>query len=225
MRHSIIIEYDKEAYRDTDGKNLGKAIKLMQEIKEDNTCRLSKIELMNLYCLINSIKKLKGDVVEVGVHKGGSAKLIKEYLGNKKLYLFDTFEGLPETTKEDSQVFEKGDFEDTNLDKVVKYIGVCSEISGLPDRNIIFHEGMFQDTCNLIKDNKFSFIHLDVDLYDSTLFCLDFFYSRMESGAILITHNYTDLLGVRKAMDEFLKDKPECLIKFPIGTQAMFIKR
>jgi len=48
-------------------------------------------------CLGDVLKrvKVKGDVVEVGVYKGGSAKVIAKHFKDQKVYLFDTFNGFP----------------------------------------------------------------------------------------------------------------------------------
>ena len=52
-------------------------------------------------------------------------------------------------------------------------------------------------------------MHLDVDLYESTLNCLKFFYPRLIKGGVLISHDYQSSEGVRKAFkDYFDADKP-----------------
>ncbi len=55
---------------------------------------------------------------------------------------------------------------------------------------------------------KFSFVHLDVDTYKSTLDCLAFFYGRMSRGEILISQDYHAATGVRIAVDEFFRINP-----------------
>jgi hypothetical protein len=70
---------------------------------------------------------------------------------------------------------------------------------------------------------SFSFVHLDVDLYQSTLSGLEWFYPRLNRGGVLISHDYTIAKGVRKAFDEFFIDKPECLIELS-GSQVAFVK-
>ncbi len=81
-----------------------------------------------------------------------------------------------------------------------------------------------QSATTLDPSLKFSFVHMDVDLYDSTLSSLNFFYERMLPGGIMLSHDYSILEGVRTAFHEFLSDKPEGLIELPT-TQAMIIKR
>jgi O-methyltransferase len=74
-----------------------------------------------------------------------------------------------------------------------------------------------------MKDVRFSFVHLDVDLYKSTYEALDFFYPRMTAGGILISHDYVSSQGVTQSFADFFKDKPETPIEL-IGYQAMFVK-
>ena len=52
----------------------------------------------------------------------------------------------------------------------------------------------------------FSFVHLDVDLYQSTKDGLAWFYPRLNRGGILISHDYSNADGVRKAFDEFFAE-------------------
>ena len=165
--------------------------------------------------MLKKIEKNKGDIAEVGVYKGGSAKLIRQAT-EKKLHLFDTFEGLPDTSLKDNQKkLKKGELY-ASLEDVRNYL------ANFP--NIYFYKGPFPSTSGPVADKKFSFVHLDVDLYESTLDCLKFFYPRINQGGIIISHNYSDLDGVRKAFDEFFEDKPEIIIE-PVGTsQALVIK-
>ena len=67
-------------------------------------------------------------------------------------------------------------------------------------------------------------MHLDVDLYDSTLAGLDFFYPRMVPGGIIISHDFPTLSGVSLAFEEFFADKPSTYIELAGGYQCMAIK-
>ena len=66
-------------------------------------------------------------------------------------------------------------------------------------------------------------VHLDVDLYKSTLDCLKFFYPRVNKGGIIISHDYPSVNGVKKAFDEFFKDKPEPIIRVSYN-QCLIVK-
>ena len=73
-------------------------------------------------------------------------------------------------------------------------------------------------------NKKFSFVHLDVDLYKSTLDCLKYFYPRVSRGGVIISHDYPNSDGVNKAFDEFFQDKPEIIIE-PFATgQCLIVK-
>ena len=69
---------------------------------------------------------------------------------------------------------------------------------------------------------RFSLVHLDADLYSSTLAGLEFFYPRMVPGGIIIVHDYSTLPGVAQALTDFLAQREELLIELPT-TQAMIV--
>ena len=62
-----------------------------------------------------------------------------------------------------------------------------------------------------------------MDLYKPTLESIEFFYPRMKKGGIIISHDYSVALGVRRAFDEFFKDKPEPIIQMA-GSQCLIVK-
>jgi hypothetical protein len=166
-----------------------------------------------IYLAVIATKKVPGDIAEAGVYQGGSARLICEAKGDKPLHLFDTFEGLPEVAHIDDG-FHKGQFKES-LENVKRYL--------VRYENVYFHKGLIPSTFDPIKDISFSFVHLDVDLYESTLNCLNFFYPRMTEGGVIISHDYPSAAGVKKAFDEFFKDKPEPIIQIS-GSQCLIVK-
>ena len=190
-------------------------INLIRKIKNETEMLLADNEAYQVFMLIKKTEKINGDIAEVGVYKGGSAKLICEAKGNKALHLFDTFEGLPNLSNVDNpKQFHKGEFsvifEDTK-ESLKEY------------SNVYFYKGLFPFTADPIKDKRFSFVHLDVDLYESTLNCLEFFYQRMNKGGIIISHNYIDTPGVKKSFDDFFENKPEPIIEMS-GSQCLIVK-
>jgi hypothetical protein len=144
---------------------------------------------------------VQGDIAEVGTSRGGSARLIGEYSSGKTIHVFDTFEGLPEPGPQDPR-FSKGEYS-CSLGKVQEYL------KGLP---VEFHKGIFPHSSTNVRNRRFSFVHLDVDLYQSTLDCLNFFYPRLSLGGIIISHDYTTAEGVDLAFDEFFSDKTSCAL-------------
>lgn len=89
--------------------------------------------------------------------------------------------------------------------------------------NVHFYKGIFPFTAKLVEGKVFSLVNLDVDLYESTLSCLNFFYPRMSKGGVVILHDYTVYQGVRKAVDEFFDDKQETIIEL-YGSQCLIVK-
>lgn len=188
--------------------------KLKFIMKEDKPFLFQPIELFMIYSLASAQNVIEGDYAEVGVFKGASAKTICEVKGDKNFYLFDTFEGLPEVSNLDLKYSKKMFFGEYNY--------VKNKLSNY--NHVYIYKGLFPQSATPIKNRKFAFVHLDVDLYQSTLNCLDFFYKRMQKGGIILTHDYARAEGVKKAFDEFLLDKPEKLIELSM-TQGMIIKK
>ena len=89
--------------------------------------------------------------------------------------------------------------------------------------NLHFHKGLFPKSAEGLEDMPYAFAHFDVDLYESTRACLEYFYPRMISGGVIVSHDYSLLAGVEKAFQEFFVDKPEEIIDLPT-TQCMIIK-
>jgi hypothetical protein len=107
--------------------------------------------------------KIEGDILEVGTFGGGSSKLISLFAeNNKKIYTFDTYEGLKDVDENDSHYMNNGDFSHS-------YEEVQRRLSN--NRNVILNKGFFPDCANFNQDKLFSLVHLDVDTYQSTLNC------------------------------------------------------
>jgi hypothetical protein len=163
---------------------------------------------------VKGAEKIQGDLAEVGVYQGASAKLICEMRApGKTLHLFDTFKGLPDPGDHDTG-FIAGEYE-CSLESVKHYLRKYG--------NVHFYKGYFPGTAGPVEDRVFSFVNLDVDLYESTRGALEFFYPRLTAGGILLSHDYNTQVGVRRAFDEFFADKPEPIIRL-MGSQCMVVK-
>lgn len=192
-------------------------VTISQDIHLEKTICLSIREMWNIYNWVRKTESVFGDIAEVGVYKGGSAKIICEAKKNKNLHLFDTFTGLPE--KSDIDNLNAGDICDDSLADVTKYLAKYE--------NVFYYPGIFPDSAqnDSLKKTKYSFIHLDVDTYNSTKACLEYFYPKMSAGGVIISHDYRckHLPGVKLAIDEFFADKLEIVIEL-WDTQALIIK-
>ncbi len=202
--------YTEQMYEKYDSRFL----EILQKIGDNR--KLDNEENYTLYSSLIATENLSGDIAELGVYRGGTAKLICEVKGNKNFHLFDTFEGLPKTSDNDLFV-KKGWLENTSIESVKKYLKDY--------KNIHFIKGIFPQTTESVIDKKFSFIHIDTDLYQSTLDALKFFWPRMVTGGRIVSHDYNTMSipGVKKAFKEFFKNHDEKLIEIA-DTQIMVIK-
>ncbi len=170
------------------------------------------IRCFMLYQFVKQTIHIPGDVAEVGVYKGGTARLLSETLSsaNKKVHLFDTFTGMPPTDPL-KDIHTEGDFGDTSLATVKSYLQDCN--------NVHYHAGVFPYTAAGLEGNFFSFVHIDADIYKSVLHALTFFYPRLWSNGIMVCDDYGFLScpGAKAAVDEFFLDKPEQIIYLPTG--------
>ena len=176
---------------------------------------LSGNEAFLLYSIARAQSRLIGDMAEVGVYQGCSAKIISTASGGTPLHLFDTFQGLPDPGHQEREWMRTGDYA-SSLESVEAFLA--------GHENVSFYPGLFSlDIAGPVSDRGFSFVHLDVDLKSSTLDCLRFFYPRLVRGGIIVTHDYSYFDGVREAFDGFLADEDEAVIELPTS-QAMMVK-
>jgi len=162
-------------------------------------------KISSMLQLLNDVTSIEGDVAECGVYRGGSAYFICEFLesveSNKRIHLFDTFTGIPYSSLDKSDSHKVGDFSTVDLTDVKSH---------LQDHNdkIDYHAGEFPSTFNNLDiSKKFSFIHVDCDVYDSVLSCCEFFYDRMNSGGIILFDdtNSPSCRGALRALNDFVK--------------------
>jgi hypothetical protein len=169
-----------------------------------------------VHSLMRSLRDMEGEIAEVGVYEGSTAKIICDQKGGKRLHLFDTFEGLPVgDSVEEKRIYPKRPYE-CSLESLQEHL---SEFE-----NVAYYKGLFPGSAAAVDPEvKFCFVHLDVDLYESTRACLEYFYPRMHPGGIILSHDYSILTAVERAFTEFLADKRENLIELPT-TQCMVVK-
>jgi len=166
---------------------------------------------------------LEGDFAECGVYKGGTAFLTtytlkKNSIQDKELHLFDTFTGMPGIVNKDPSFHKKCDFGDISMNTVKEYLKKFPFI--------YFHPGLIPDTFEAVKTKRFAFVHVDVDLYQTTKDCCNFFYKRMSKDGVMIFDDYGFphyKFSEKKAVDEFFNDKPESPISLRTG-QCIIIK-
>ncbi len=182
---------------------------LYRQVRGSTMC--SNARLRGLYRALHYVvsRNIPGDVVECGCAQGGSAALmaltLRQLRSQRKLWLFDTFEGLPAPTAEDP------DFEVADL-----FTGTCvgklNEVRELFDRLGVldgteFVKGLFQQVLPATAVPQISVLHIDGDWYESVKVCLEFLYNKVAPQGVIQFDDYGYWKGARKAVDEFFEQR------------------
>jgi O-methyltransferase len=187
-------------------------------VQLDGITIVDKVRCFMIFQLAQQASKITGDIAEVGVYKGGTAKLLAKIFesSSKTIHLFDTFAGMP-ITDPNKDLVKKGDFGDTSLESVRQSLSDF--------KNILLYKGLFPKTAKSIENKRFCLVHVDVDIYRSVMDCCDFFYQRLARGGIIIfdDYGYITCPGAKKAIDEFFSGKSEYPCYLPTG-QCLAIK-
>ena len=203
-------------------KNYNNNFKLYYEglkrSKEEWTDSFSK--KLRLYSLIQLVKKIlseesiQGDFAECGCWRGHSAYIISSLINNNKkrinFHIFDSFEGLSKSTKEDDEFFKKTQEYKDSMTNHFRSSEDFLNNDVLSEFNFIkTYKGWIPSRFAEVSNSKFSFIHLDVDLYQPTLDSLNFFFERLVPGGILVCDDYnsSQFPGAKNAWDHYFKNK------------------
>ena len=184
---------------------------------------MTSIERM--YALYQSVKyviqqQIEGDFVECGVWKGGSVMLIAATLKqlnhfDRKIYLYDTFEGMSNPTEQDicytSESAMPKFLKLTNhktqicawancpLDEVRNNLALIE----YPQEQFLFVKGKVEDTIPQTIPDHICLLRLDTDWYESTYHELLHLYPLLTTTGVLIVDDYGHWFGSRKATDEY----------------------
>jgi|TARA_B110000467_G_scaffold157343_1_gene171977 hypothetical protein len=163
-----------------------------------------------IYDLIKRSLPIQGDVIEFGIWNGNNTVFISKILSvlksNKKIFGVDHFKGLD---KKDFSGFDKSEFIDRwkgnyeQLQDVIKFFEL--------DNISIINSHVMHTKKYLDKDQKFSFVYIDVDLYKPTMQILDIIKDYVVKGSIICFDegNNEDFPGEQKALEEFLERYPD----------------
>lgn len=181
---------------------------------------VSPKQLNNLWELIGLIKreKISGDLVECGVWKGGCVATMVyrlEKLGlKKKIWLFDSFQGLPEPTGQDGRKASiyAGRRTQGRLVSIKECVATLSDVKeifsklGLPWRLAVVKQGWFQETLPKAEKSlhRIALLRLDGDWYESTKICLKHLFPKVVSGGFIVVDDYYYWEGCRRAVDKYL---------------------
>jgi len=195
-----------------------------QMVSTDNALRRQRHYTLNY--LLWSAKLDQGDVCELGCWRGLSAYQIAAHCrslpSDIAFHIFDSFEGLSEYQSVDVPEGNQHD-----LDQRRKHFACALEIvkDNLKEFSFIeYHKGWIPERFHQVADRQFSFVHVDVDLYQPIYDSFEFFYPRLVKHGIMVFDDYgcTQFPGAKKAIDECLK-KHDNPFFVPLPSQQAFL--
>lgn len=143
-------------------------------------------------------KNIKGSVAEAGVYKGEFAKWINILFPDRKLYLFDSFNGFDaeQVMDEDNGQQKKwiDTLKDTSVDEVMNKMKYRD--------NVIIKKGYVPGILTGL-DERFAFVSLDMDIFLPTYEALKYFWPRLSNGGYIFVHDFGHFDGIREAVRRF----------------------
>lgn len=158
---------------------------------------LSTDRVCNLIKYSTRCANIAGEMVEFGVYRGGSLEILAKFNPNKTIFGIDSFMGVPAPSNQDNY-HKEGDFSDVDYAAISGYFKML-----YPNVRIIrgFSPGVF----NFFDQpgTAFSFVHVDVDMYQSVMDAIAFFWKRMMPGGMILFDDYGfgSTLGAKTAID------------------------
>jgi O-methyltransferase len=160
-------------------------------------------------------KEIPGDVVEVGVWRGGNIMLARLLSPQRRCWLYDTFDGM--TVPSEFDVKRSGDkaIDRYNLKRAggTKWDAVSLEEvkngfrqNKIDPLQLNFIVGPVELTAPLLRPQTIALLRLDVDWYAPTKVALEQLYPKLSAGGILIVDDYGHWMGCAKAVDEYFED-------------------
>lgn len=198
----------------------GRTIEICREVQPFTMTSSERI-----YALCKSVEyvlhnHIPGDIVECGVWKGGSmmavARTLMDRQAERRLHLFDTFDGMPEPTPSDKDLngllaTDRMSKEDKATSMVWAYcpledVRYNLRRTGYDTNKISFVQGRVEDTIPQQAPDQIALLRLDTDWYESTYHELTHLYPRLSVGGVLIIDDYGHWEGARKAVDRYIEE-------------------
>jgi O-methyltransferase len=178
--------------------------------------------LRGLACKVRD-QDIPGDVVECGTYRGGSAAILGTTLSaGQRLWLFDSFQGMPPVTSVDGT--EAGQYVGKGVASEQEVMEILTAVGVAPDQYYI-RKGWFNESFQLPLPERIAFLHCDADWFESVLLVLESLYPRVQEGGCIVLDDFGYWEGCREAFYTFCcrhKERP-LLERFGID-QAYWFK-
>jgi O-methyltransferase len=198
--------------------------------------------LVHLHLLSKRINDLgiAGAFVECGVWKGGAAAVMTAVAARsrveRKVWLFDSFEGMPEARPEDGTQaagLARNRF-GGRLTPVGSNVAMLDDVKRLffkkyhfPRHLVEFRKGWFQETLPRSREaiGPIALLRIDCDWYESTKVVLDELYDQVVPGGFVIVDDYGLFPGCKRAVDEFLVSRGIRVDIRPADREGVFFQK
>jgi O-methyltransferase len=173
-----------------------------------NDLQISREQLAVILGELRKALAVDGDVVEFGCYNGDTSlqlgRMLKRFGSDKELWLYDSFEGLPEKTEEDVSMLGKG-FRTGALRAGRNELLRRFRRADLTMPMVV--KGWFEEL-DAVRDvpAEIAFALLDGDYYSSIQVSLGLVAPKLVAGGVIMVHDYDNeaLPGVKRAVGEFL---------------------
>jgi O-methyltransferase len=174
-----------------------------------------------LWDLARQVKTIEGDILEVGVWRGGTGAIIATALANtqKLIYLADTFTGVVKAGENDPR-YKGGEHSDTSLQTVESLLlelGLSAQTRLL--------QGIFPEDTSGSIPGKLAMVHCDVDVYESCKDVTEWCLPRLSVGGVLVFDDYgfSGCEGVTEYCNE-LRAHDSLRFVYNLNGHAIFIR-
>lgn len=201
-----------------------------QELRLLSTVRpYTMVPLPRLRTLWKLAKRVSADgtagaFVECGSCNGGTGAILAHVAARdgRAVWLFDSFEGLPQPRPEDGERAKAWVGKCLGKEDVVRE--VLSLVGARSDRvNIV--KGWFDNTLEPTDTGPIALLHLDADWYESTMTILNNLYDRVVPGGYLVFDDYGHWPGCRRALDEFLASRSLRPTLMPSDNEGIWFRK
>jgi len=174
---------------------------LVTQVNGYTLCSPAKLKNLTRICQYLNKNSIVGDFVECGTAKGGSAALISTFLeDHRHLWLYDSYEGMPETTEKD------GDDAKEWIGKCLASVEDVKEVMNLVSTNsekYTIKKGWFNQTFLDPLPKQIALLHCDADWYESVSLVLETFYPLVVEGGCIVLDDFGYWEGCREAFYDF----------------------
>jgi O-methyltransferase len=197
---------------------------LIQALADYTLCTPNRLNNLWRLAQYMDIHNVAGDIVECGTYKGGTAAALASTMGKNQrhLWLYDSFEGMPETTEKDgvdaSHWVGKCVAAQADVEAALALVGLGG------DRYTI-RPGWFSQSFQQPLPEQIALLHCDADWYESVTEVLDTLYDRIVVGGCVVFDDFGFWEGCREAVFDFCKKRNIAPLIERIGPdQAFWIK-